>query len=135
MLTDAAEPEVLEVFDALFRTLLDERDPAAGTALFADDDDVTMWGSDVEEHAVGHDQLAELHRAIAGSPSTISFRWDDRRVHVEGDVAWVAAEGECTVERDQAPPQTIAYRLLGVLVRRDGARRWHAFSGAEPQPS
>jgi hypothetical protein len=33
-----------------------------------------------------------------------------------------------------APHRVLHYRNTRLLVRRDGARRWHTFSGSEPDP-
>lgn len=128
-----AETVVLRAFDALFETLTVQRDAEAGVALFAGDADVVMWGSDEAEEAVGRAAIAELHRGIAASQADVTFRWDARHVHVEGDAAWVNAAGTVTIARPGgAVPRTGPYRLTAVFVRRDGTWRWHTFSGSEP---
>jgi hypothetical protein len=133
-MSEADRTAVLETFDSLFRALCQDRDPAAATALFVDDEDAVMWGSQIDERAVGQGEIAELHRAIAESPAKVAFRWSDRLVHVEDDVAWVNAAGEVLVELDQEPPRIGAYRAIAIIVRRAGAWRWHTFHGSEPTP-
>jgi uncharacterized protein (TIGR02246 family) len=127
-----SERDVLAVFDALFEALTVRRDAAAGTALFADDADIRMWGSEEPERALGRAAVAELHRALAESPATLTFELTERWVHVEGDVAWVSAAGPVRIERPGEAPATTSYRLTAILVRRDGAWRWHTFHGTEP---
>jgi ketosteroid isomerase-like protein len=127
-----ADAEVLSTFDALLEALTERRDGAAGTSLFAGDDDVVMSGSEEGERAVGPAAVAALHRSIAASPARLAFAWRERSVHLEGDVAWVDAAGEVRVERDGAAPLTLPYRVTAVLVRRDGAWRWHTFHGSQP---
>lgn len=123
---------VLAAFDELFDALVDRRDAAAGTRMFVADADAVMWGSEQEECATGHAEIAELHRGIAGSSGALAFRWHQRHAHVDRDVAWVNADGEVTVTRVGAAPRTTPYRLTAVLVRRQGRWRWHTFNGSEP---
>jgi ketosteroid isomerase-like protein len=66
--------------------------------------------------------------AIANADATIRFAWNDRRVHVEGEVAWVTATGTLAVD-DRVTP----YQAACVLVRREGEWRLHTFSGGEPR--
>jgi ketosteroid isomerase-like protein len=73
--------------------------------------------------------------AIADVADDLSFRWHQRHIHVEQDVAWVNADGEVTVARAGAAPRTTPYRLTAVLVRRQGTWRWHTFNGSEPNDS
>ena len=126
-----AHAEVLEAFNALFEALTQERDAARGSALFAADEDVVMWGSGADEHAVGPAAVAELHRAIAARPDTLVFHWRERHVRVEGDVGWVNAAGEVVAPGGDGE-QRVPYRLTAVLVRRQGSWRWHTFSGSVP---
>jgi ketosteroid isomerase-like protein len=106
----------------------EERDAASAFALWAEDDDVTLFGSEQADTARGPAELRVHIDAIAGASATIRFAWNDKRVHVEGDVAWVTASGTLTVDGRVAP-----YQVAGVLVRRGGEWRWHTFSGSEPR--
>jgi uncharacterized protein (TIGR02246 family) len=124
--------EILAAFDAFFDRLTIDRDAAAATALFADDDDIWMSGSDLSELAIGREAIAALHRAVVAHPFTLRFKWDERRVHVEGEVAWVNARGTVLVGFEDRESVTMHYRITAVLVRRDGAWRWHTMNGSEP---
>lgn len=119
--------EPLDVFDALYRHACDERDATAALSLWTTDPDVVMWGSDEDERAHGPEELKALLESVCNSPSDISFEWEDRECHVEGDVAWVNARGTLYVNGEPTP-----YRVTAVLIRRDGAWRWHTHSGSEP---
>jgi ketosteroid isomerase-like protein len=123
-----AGTDPLAVFEALFRHVCEERDPAAAFALWAEDDDVTLFGSEQGDTARGPAELRMHMEAIAGAKATIRFAWTDKRVHVEGDVAWVTATGTLSVDESVAP-----YQVACVLVRRAGAWRLHTFSGSEPR--
>ncbi len=129
----AAHADVLAVFDALFERATRDRDAKAAAAIFAADEDVTMWGSDEAERAVGPEAVRALLSSVASSPAELAFRWNERRVHVEGDTAWVAACGEASATRPDGGARTIPYRVVSVFVRRDGAWRVHTYCGAEPQ--
>ena len=123
-----AGTDPLAVFDSLFRYVCEERAAASASALWAEDEDVTLFGSEQADTARGPTAVREHLEAIAGAAATIRFAWDDRRVHREGDVAWVTATGTLTVD-DRVTP----YQAACVLVRRDGEWRWHTFSGGEPR--
>lgn len=126
------ESEVIQAFDALFDAALDDRDADAMLALFAQDDDITFWGSDEPERGVGPEGVRALADAIVSSRSTLRFRWDERRVHVEAKVAWVNATGSFEATSEDGVARTAAYRLTAVFVRRGEHWLWHTFSGAEP---
>jgi ketosteroid isomerase-like protein len=123
-----AGSDPLAVFDALFRHVCEERDAVAAFALWAEDDDVTLFGSEQGDTARGPAELRTHMEAIASANATIRFAWTDKRVHVEGDVAWVTASGTLAVDENVSP-----YQVACVLVRRGGAWRLHTFSGSEPK--
>jgi ketosteroid isomerase-like protein len=118
----------LATFEALFHRVCDERDATAAAALWADDDDVTLFGSELADTARGPAEIREHMQAIANANATIRFAWDERRAHVECDVAWVTATGTLTVDERAAP-----YQAACILVRREGEWRLHTFSGGEPR--
>jgi ketosteroid isomerase-like protein len=106
----------------------EERDAVAAFAVWAEDDDITLFGSELADTARGPAELRAHMEAIAGASATIRFDWTDKRVHVEGEVAWVTASGTLSVGNRISP-----YQVVGVLVRRAGEWRWHTFSGSEPK--
>ena len=121
------ENDVLAVFDALFEQATRARDANAAAALFAPDPNVTMWGSEEPEQAVGPEAVGTLLAAITASEASLGFSWNERRVRIEGDVAWVNAAGSFTLDG-----ATSAYRVTAVFVRRDGRWLLHTFNGSEP---
>jgi ketosteroid isomerase-like protein len=127
------DSEIIAAFDGFFERLTVDRDAAAATALFVDDDDVWMSGSDLPELAIGREAIGTLHRDVASRPFALAFTWDRRSVRKEGDVGWVNAAGSLLVEYEDREPVTMHYRLTAVLVRRDGVWRWHTFNGSEPR--
>ena len=62
------DTEILAAFDAFFDRLRVDRDATAATALFADDADIWMSGSDVPELAIGTEAIADLHRDVVSRP-------------------------------------------------------------------
>src|SRR3954449_13548584 len=105
--------EPLDTFHTLFDTILVRRDVDAFMKLWAVDEDITMWGSDLPERAVGHDEVRALAEGIARG-AQLTFTWDELRVHDAGDTAWITAAGSLNGMR---------YRLTAILVRRR-AREW-----------
>jgi SnoaL-like domain len=117
-----------QAFDALFKAVAGERDPDAAIALWADDPDITMWGSDLPERAVGRVQVYELLKAIAESRSRLVFRWDERRAHTHGDTAWINAAGSLAVNGSTP----MAYRLTVVFTFAGDTWKIHTFHGNVP---
>jgi uncharacterized protein (TIGR02246 family) len=131
----ATELDVLAAFDGLFTALTERRDADGALRLFVGDDDIVMWGSDEDELAVGRPEVAALQRAIAASATRLKFSWQRRWVRVDGDAAWVNATGDVRIEEAGRTQPAMSYRVTAVLLRRDGAWRWHTFSGSMPNPS
>ncbi len=118
-----AGTDPLDTFHALFRAILDDADVDAFMALWSPDRDVTMWGSELREHANGHDEIRRLAEGIAGAE--LVFAWDELRVHDAGDSAWVSASGTAN---------GMPYRLTAILVRHRAREwKWHTFAGSEPR--
>jgi ketosteroid isomerase-like protein len=118
-----AGTDPLDTFRALFRAIIDDADVDAFMALWAVDEDVTMWGSELAERAVGHDQIRTLAEGIAGAQ--LAFIWDELRVHDAGDTAWINAAGSVN---------GMPYRLTAILVRRRAREwKWHTFNGSVPE--
>lgn len=122
------EREVVALFEQFYRAICEQRVAANGAALWASDVDVAMLGSERGEVAVGPDAVRRLLDAVATSPRQIAFAWDEHRVHVEGDVAWLTASGTATVDKRDS-----LYRTTAIFVRRGGRWSWHTYSGSEPR--
>jgi ketosteroid isomerase-like protein len=119
---------IRETFDALFRAVTADRDGEAFANLWlVDDPTITMWGSDLDERAIGADAVRKLGAAIAASKSELRFAWDDVAVHERGEVAWVNASGR--IEVDGAPHP---YRVTGIMLQTFAGWRWHTFHGSVP---
>lgn len=129
---EAEEAELLATFDALYTAATQARDTEAAMCLFAQDADITMWGSDEPDHAVGTAAIGALVDSIVASESPIAFRWSSRRVHLESDVAWVNAVGEFALDLPEGGERTTPYRVTAIFVRRDRRWLWHTHSGSEP---
>jgi uncharacterized protein (TIGR02246 family) len=129
-----ADKATAAVFAAVLERLgaaIAARDLDATLALYAEDEDVTMIGSEAGECAVGAAAVRRLFAGLYQRPTRFVFAWGTPRVVVEGDIAWLSVEAKISLE----PGATaIDYRLAAVLARRDGAWRIRLFSGAEPVP-
>jgi len=130
----ADERTVWEVVDALDAAFA-QRDITAALDLFVADEDIAFLGSAKQEQALGHERVRQRLEAILALPEvaggSFEIAWDERRVRIEGDVAWVVATGEATWT---SPRRTVRfpYRLTGILLRRDGRWLWHTHHGSEP---
>jgi ketosteroid isomerase-like protein len=123
-----AGTDPLATFEALFRTVCEERDAEAADALWARDEDVTLFGSETSDRARGPAAVRGHLQSFAQSRRRVRFVWEDAVVHDEGDVAWVTATGTLDVDGNAT-----AYQACGVFVRRDERWLWHTFSGCEPR--
>ena len=123
------ERDLLVAFEGFYEAVCRDRDPQAALALWADDDDVTLFGSDEVDAALGPVELGRHLEAIAAYPAEIVFAWGERRARIEAEVAWVAAQGTLSVGGDAVP-----YEAAGVFVRRQGRWLWHTHAGSTPTP-
>jgi ketosteroid isomerase-like protein len=127
--------DVLAVF-AAFDSALKARKLDALVDLFADEPDVELWGSDLSERAVGKPEISRLLEGLfARLPeSSVERTFEEPRVHVSGDVAWVTAAGTARWEPG-GEPREIPYRVTAVMVRTADGWRWHTHNGAQPTGS
>ena len=104
--------------------------------LFADDDDITFWGSALPEEAVGREDLRGVLSRLFDAIPTSSFHlaYSARRVNVIGDVAWVNAAGTGTWDPGDGTIHEVPYRITAVLVRRAEGWRWHTHQASQPTP-
>ena len=127
--------EIFAVFGA-FDSALKRKDLEAIVDLFADDPGAELWGSDLSERAVGK---LEIRRLLDGlfsrlPESSVERTFEEPRVHVSGDVAWVTAAGMARWEPD-GEPRVIPYRVTAVMVRTGDGWRWHTHNGSQPTES
>jgi ketosteroid isomerase-like protein len=101
---------------------------------FAPDSDVLLLGSDADELAIGHEQLADFFQKIVSLPVTLSWEWKQTKVSSLGNVAWIFAQGDIVV-RSASGEKRSPYRLTGVLERQNGKWLWRQFHGSEPAPA
>jgi hypothetical protein len=117
-----------QAFAALFKAVVEDRNPDAAIALWADDPDVTMYGSDLPERATGRDEVYDLLKGIAQSRNRLVFRWDTQRAHTVGDAAWINADGTMVVNGTTPIP----YRLTVVFVYNGDTWLIHTYNGNVP---
>ena len=86
------EAALLAAFDAL-DTACEGTDVKAIIDLFIDDAGATFWGSALEEEGLGPAGVRDLAAFIASASGSFRMDWHNRRVRVDGDVAWVNAVG------------------------------------------
>ena len=122
---------VLDTLDR-FGSLVAARDPSL-LALFAQDADTRLAGSESSELACGPAEIRQRLGAVFALPGEVAFDWRNRQATLTGDIAWIFADGELVL-RDVSREQRGPYRLTVVLERRDGAWLWRHFHGSEPRP-
>jgi ketosteroid isomerase-like protein len=126
------QQDVVAVFHA-FDSALERKDVDAIVDLFADDPDVELWGSDLSERAVGKREIRGLLDGLFSRlpESSVRRTFEEPRVHICGDVAWVTAAGTARWEPD-GEPRVIPYRVTAVLLRTANGWRWHTHNGSQP---
>jgi ketosteroid isomerase-like protein len=111
-----------------FRAAVSERRLEGVLSLFAPDADTTLIGSSLGEIARGPLELRRFLEGLFAGPQRIGWEWDDVSVSSSGDVAWLWLEGALQLDGRSER----AYRITGVLERRQGRWLWSLFHGSEP---
>jgi ketosteroid isomerase-like protein len=100
---------------------------------FVHDADLTLWRSAEAEHAVGPDELRSFVTWMSGLPGTFSIDYDDRRVRVVDDVAWLNAAGTATWDDGAGNVKQMPHRVTAVFLRVGGSWRCHTRNGSQPR--
>ena len=108
-------------------------DVEAVMAGFVADPDLTLWRYSEVERAVGPDELRTFSAWSAGLPGSFTIDYDEHRVHVEGDVAWLNAAGTGTWDDGAGTTKQMPHRVTAVFRRVDGVWRCHTRNGSQPR--
>jgi hypothetical protein len=125
---DAETREGVLVTLGEFRSAVSERRLEGVLALFVPDADATLIGSSLGEIARGPIELRTFLKRLFSAPETIAWEWDDVSISCAGDVAWLWLEGALVL----GGRSDRAYRISGVLERRQERWLWTLFHGSEP---
>jgi ketosteroid isomerase-like protein len=128
MQSDAQTREEILLALGEFRAAVSQRRLEGVLALFAPDADATLIGSSLGEVARGPLELRRFLEKLFAHPQTVGWEWDDVSVSSAGDVAWLWLEGALVLDGRSDR----AYRISGVLERRQGRWLWSLFHGSEP---
>ena len=124
-----------EVWEAFLR--LDEAfaagDVDAVVGGFTGDDDLTLWRSALEEHAVGPAELRAFVTLMAGLPGSFTIDYERHRITLEGDVAWINAEGTGTWDDGAGTVKQMPHRVTAVFRRAGGGWLCHTRNGSQPR--
>lgn len=108
-------------------------DVDAVMARFVEDPDLTLWRSSEVERAVGPEELREFTTWMAGLPGSFRIEYEEHRVRVEGDVAWLNAAGTGVWDDGAGTRKQMPHRVTAVFRRVDGAWRCHTRNGSQPR--
>jgi ketosteroid isomerase-like protein len=100
---------------------------------FVLDDDLTLWRSAEAEHAVGPLELRRFTEWMATLPGSFTIAYTDHRVRVEGDVAWLNAEGVGTWDDGAGTVKEMPHRVTAVFRRVDDRWLCHTRNGSQPR--
>jgi ketosteroid isomerase-like protein len=128
MQADAQTREEILLALGEFRAAVAQRRLEGALSHFAPDADSALIGSSLGEIARGPIQMRTFLKTLFSSPQTVSWEWDDVSISSAGDVAWLWLEGALV----QDGRSDRAYRISGVLERRQGRWLWSLFHGSEP---
>ena len=128
-MTIAAQADVSRLIDG-FGAALHARDVEASIALLADEADLTVIPSEGVEIHRGPQETREFLGRIYSGPRLYGWDLPNRRISVEGSVAWFVASGDETVEQDGAR-RRIPYCLTGVAVRTLSGWRFRLLHASE----
>ena len=108
-------------------------DVDAVVAGFTGEDDLTLWRSALEEHAVGPDELRAFVTRMSALPGSFTIDYETYRVSLGTDVAWVNAEGTGTWDDGAGTVKGMPHRVTAVFRRMDGSWRCHTRNGSQPR--
>ncbi|HEX4717974.1 MAG TPA: nuclear transport factor 2 family protein [Thermoleophilaceae bacterium] len=128
MQADAHTREEILLALGEFRAAVSQRRLEGVLSLFAPDADATLIGSSLGEIARGPIELRRFLQQLFDAAQTVAWEWDDVSVSAAGDVAWLWLEGALVLDGRS----NRAYRISGVLERRQGRWLWSLFHGSEP---
>jgi ketosteroid isomerase-like protein len=100
---------------------------------FVPDDDLTLWRSAEAEHAVGPEELRRFTEWMASLPGSFTIAYDEHRVGVQGDVAWVNAQGTATWDDGAGTVKQMPHRVTAVFRRVDGRWLCHTRNSSQPR--
>jgi ketosteroid isomerase-like protein len=112
-----------------FRAAISQRRLEGALALFVPDADATLIGSSLGEIVRGPLEMRTFLKRLFSSSQTVSWEWDDVSISSAGDVAWLWLEGALVLDGRSDR----AYRISGVMERRQGRWLWTLFHGSEPR--
>jgi ketosteroid isomerase-like protein len=128
MQADAQTREEILLALGEFRAAVSQRRIEGVLSLFAPDADATLIGSSLGEIARGPIELRRFLEQLFNGPQAVAWEWDDVSISAAGDVAWLWLEGALVLDGRSDR----AYRISGVLERRQGRWVWSLFHGSEP---
>jgi len=130
MLADAATEDAVFALLARFTKAVHARDAKAVQALFAEDADVCLFGSEGGEKAQGRQAIGQLFHWMTQQYVELRWEWTWRQLSAAGDVAWLAAEAiiHATTKEERA---RVPYRLSAVFERRGERWWWMLYHGSE----
>lgn len=108
-------------------------DVEAVAAGFVQDEDLTLWRSAEAEHALGPGELRRFTEWMASVPGSFTIAYTGHRVRVEGDVAWINAEGIGTWDDGAGTVKEMPHRVTAVFRRVDGRWLCHTRNGSQPR--
>jgi ketosteroid isomerase-like protein len=112
-----------------FRAAVSQRRLEGVLALFAPDADATLIGSSLGEISRGPIELRRFLEGMFAQAQSVGWEWDDVSISRAGDVAWLWLEGAVVLDGRSDR----AYRISGVLERRQDRWLWSLFHGSEPR--
>ncbi len=108
-------------------------DVDAVAAGFTGEDDLTLWRSALEEHAVGPAELRAFVTRMSALPGSFTIDYETHRVSLGTDVAWVNAEGAGTWDDGAGTVKHMPHRVTAVFRRVDGSWKCHTRNGSQPR--
>lgn len=120
---------VYTVFDAFLDAIANGRLNEA-MACFSDDADVSLFGSEANDAALGPAAIRAHLAEYFARPYRIRFEFPHRLVSASGNVAWLTADGTVRTEPDG---EESPYRIAAVFERRRDKWLWQLFSGSVPR--
>lgn len=126
------EPGIRKTF-LDFNTAISNKDIDSAMAVFDDDADIILAGSDIQELHKGPAPIRSFLKNLFAKPFRVSWDFSNMTVDQNQETAWMFAEGKAIIKQDDGQVVTMPYRLTLVMVKKGETWKWRLFNGSVPQ--
>ena len=131
-LQSASDPDIRKCLSRM-NEVLATRKLETIMSVFDDTDDIIVVGSDTGEIFIGRERVKYFMQALIDMPFVFSFEMDLVSINAGQNTAWAFVDGKMVHTKNDGTALKIPYRIMAVMVKKDGGWKWKVFSGSIPR--